>query len=110
LVCRGCCKISDHLSKKHHARKWQIQYLLAMLNESYIVKLPRLKRDKSDVTNRSPERLRWLWYSWSTKILGWKTRRCEGHPNGFSPKVYTALRENIFPFPKIEQGEDNGLA
>jgi hypothetical protein len=50
-------KISEHLIKRHHARKWQVEYLLAMLNESYIVSLPRLKRDTSDVSDRSPQRL-----------------------------------------------------
>jgi hypothetical protein len=99
-------RISDHLTKKHNARKWQVEYLLAMLNENYTVSLPRLKRVRSDLTERSPQRLRWLWYSWATKILGWKRRRCEGHAQGFSAEVYKTLREHIFPFPKIER-EDN---
>jgi hypothetical protein len=28
--------------------------------------------------------------------------RPQGHSNGFSPDVYTALRDIVFPFPKVE--------
>jgi hypothetical protein len=40
-------RIVTHLIRKHNARKWQVQYLTGMLNESYLLQLPRLKRDKS---------------------------------------------------------------
>jgi hypothetical protein len=72
-----------------------------MLDESYIVKLPRLKRNTSEIFDRSPEHLRWLWYSWSAKLLGWRQRLPEGHPKGFSPAVYSALRDVISPFPRL---------
>jgi hypothetical protein len=73
-----------------------------MLNESYIVKLPRLKRDKSELTDRCPEHLRWLWCTWAAKLLGWKRSRPEGHVHGLSCEVYATLRGTVFPFPKIE--------
>jgi hypothetical protein len=95
-------EISSHLFQKHHARKWQVEYLFAMFNESYLLRLPRLKRDKSQAFDTSPEHLRWLWITWAAKLLGWKERQPEGHYRGFAPEVYSALRERIFPFPKIE--------
>lgn len=65
-------EIATHLKSKHRARNWQVEYLLGMLNESYIVRLPRLKKDKSDLFDRSPQQLRWLWLSWANKFLSWK--------------------------------------
>jgi hypothetical protein len=47
-------EITSHLKNKHKARNWQVDYLLGMLNESYIVRLPRLKRDGSKLFDRSP--------------------------------------------------------
>jgi hypothetical protein len=80
-------QIASHLRSKHKARNWQIEYLLGMLNESYIVRLPRLKRDRSALFDRSPQQLRWLWISWASKLLGWKVPRPQGHSNGFSRDV-----------------------
>jgi hypothetical protein len=51
-------EIASHLKNKHKARNWQVYYLLGMLNESYIVRLPRLKRDGSKLFDRSPQQLR----------------------------------------------------
>jgi hypothetical protein len=84
-------------------KKWQVDYLLGMLHERYIVSLPRLRRDTAELCNTSPQRLRWLWCSWAAKLLGWKERLLEGHAKGFSAEVYTILREIVFPFPKIER-------
>jgi hypothetical protein len=95
--------IVAYLVRKHNARKWQVHYLIGMLHESYLLSLPRLKKDKSAIGDTSPQRLRWLWCSWGAKILGWGARRPEGHPDGFSVEVYTALRQKVFPFPKVER-------
>jgi hypothetical protein len=100
-------EIASHLTRKHRARKWQLEYLLGMLHERYLVSLPRLKRDTTEIYNTSPQQLQWLWYSWASKLLGWKQRRPEGHTNGFSPAVYAALRNIMYPFPKVERQEDN---
>jgi hypothetical protein len=98
-------QIASHLKIKHRARNWQIEYLLGMLNESYIVKLPRLKRDRSTLFDRSPQQLRWLWLSWASKLLGWKLPRPEGHPHGFSAAIHSALRDKVFPYPKVERDD-----
>jgi hypothetical protein len=98
-------QIASHLKIKHRARNWQIEYLLGMLNESYIVKLPRLKRDRSTLFDRSLQQLRWLWLSWASKLLGWKLPRPEGHPHGFSAAIHSALRDKVFPYPKIERDD-----
>jgi hypothetical protein len=97
--------IAAHLKRKQNAKPWHVDYLLGMLDERYLLSLPRLKRDKSELCDTSPNRLRWLWIAWVAKLLGWKDRRPEGHPTGFSAEVYTDLREKVFPFPKVERDE-----
>jgi hypothetical protein len=97
--------IAGHLKRNHNAKSWQLDYLLGMLDGRYIVSLPRLKRDKTELCNRSPQHLRWLWVSWAAKLLGWKDSRPEGHPDGFSAEVYTDLKAKVFPFPKVERDE-----
>jgi hypothetical protein len=79
--------------------------MLGMFHERYLVNLPRLKRDKTEWCDTSSRRLRWLWCSWVSKLLGWKESRPEGHPNGLSAEVYTALREKKIPIPKVERDE-----
>jgi hypothetical protein len=74
-----------------------------MLDEGYLLSLPRLKHDKSAPYDTLPTRLRWLWVTWAGKILGWKNSRPEDHPQGFDSKVYEALRIKVYPFPKVEQ-------
>jgi hypothetical protein len=101
-------EIAHHLASKHRARKWQVEYLLGMLDECYIVKLPRLKRDRNQIYERSPQHLRWLWCTWAAKLLGWKTTRPEGHLQGFLVAIYKALHEVVFPFPKVERDHDRG--
>jgi hypothetical protein len=76
--------------------------MLGMLNERYIVNLPRLKRDKTQLCDTSPQYLHWLWIYWTAKLLNWKDRHFEGQLKGFFSEIYAALRENVFPFPKIE--------
>jgi hypothetical protein len=56
-------EIAPHLTSKHKARKWQVEYLLGMLNESYIVKLPCLKKYRSNLFDKFPQQLLWLWCS-----------------------------------------------
>jgi hypothetical protein len=97
--------IAAQLIRKHHAKKWQVHYLLGMLHERYLVSLPRLKKDKTVWCNTSSLRLRWLWCEWVGKLLGWKETRLEGHPNGLSAEVHATLRDKIFPIPKIERDE-----
>jgi hypothetical protein len=46
--------VSSHLIKKHNARKWQVDYLVGMLHELYLLSLPRLKRDKTPLCDSSP--------------------------------------------------------
>jgi hypothetical protein len=95
--------IAAHLIRKQHAKKWQVHYLFGMLHERYLMNLPRLKRDKNEWCDTSSLRLRWLWCQWVGKLLGWKESRLEGHPNDLSAEVYTALREKVFPIPKVER-------
>jgi hypothetical protein len=38
--------IAAHLIRKHHAKKWQVHYLLGMLHKRYLVNLARLRKDK----------------------------------------------------------------
>jgi hypothetical protein len=95
--------IGKQLVRQHNAHKWQVHYLIGMLHESYLLSLPRLKKDTSSYGDSSPTRLRWLWCAWGAKILGWGEVREEGHPEGFSSDIHTALREKIFPFPKVER-------
>jgi hypothetical protein len=44
-----------------------------------------------------------LRYSWARKLLGWREDQHEGHTEGFSEQVYKALREVVFPFPKVKR-------
>jgi hypothetical protein len=67
-----------------------VDYLLEMLHERYIISLPRLKRDKNKLCNRSPKHLSWLWYFEVAKLLDCKERQLEGHPNSFYFKLYIA--------------------
>jgi hypothetical protein len=76
-----------------------------MLDESYLMSLPRLKKDESLVGDRSPQRLWALWCMWAAKILGWPEERPDGHADDFSPQVYDALKEAVFPFPKVERDD-----
>jgi hypothetical protein len=39
--------IGQHLVRKYNARKWQVLYLVGMLHESYLLRLPRLKKGGS---------------------------------------------------------------
>jgi len=96
--------IAAHLLTQQRARQWQIQYMLPMLDENYLMSLPKLQKDttKAFYFDWSPKNLWWLWYSWGSELLGWNTKRLEGHEHGFSPEVYNALREIVFPFPKVE--------
>ena len=50
-------EIASHLKSKHTSRNWQVDYLLGMLNESYIVRLPCLKRDGSKLFDRFLQQL-----------------------------------------------------
>jgi hypothetical protein len=97
--------ITAHLVRKQNAREWQVDYLIGMLHKWYLLSLPRLKKDTSAVGDTSPHRLRWLWCSWAERILGWRESRPEGHPDGFSTEVFAALRNKVFPFPKVERDE-----
>jgi hypothetical protein len=45
--------IVAHLIRKQHAKKWQVDYLLGMLHERFIVSLPRLRRDKTKLCDTS---------------------------------------------------------
>jgi hypothetical protein len=101
--------ITQHLVRKHNAHKWQVHYLLGMLHESYLLSLPRLKTDSSPLCDSSPTCLRWLWVAWAAKILRWPELRPEGDPEGFSAEVYSALREKVFPFPKVERDDAGRL-
>jgi hypothetical protein len=77
-----------------------------MLSESYILSLPRLKKDINGIGDSSPKRLRWLWLTWAAKILGWRNERPEGHPCGFNAQVFDALRQKVYLFSKLERIED----
>jgi hypothetical protein len=81
-----------------------------MLHERYICSLPRVKKDKSDITDRSPSTPTLAVVYMKMKILGWEQQRPKGHPKCFSPGVYGALREEIFTFSKIEYEEEDGLS
>lgn len=95
----------DHLVNKQGAKPWQVQFIIGCLNESFILSLPRLEKDTRDYNDTSPQRLRWLFYSWTAHILGWMKRREEGDEDGLSPEVYRLIREVVFPFPKVEHPE-----
>jgi hypothetical protein len=97
--------IKTHLTTKHRAQPWQVEYILGMLSESYLRRLPRLLEDKRDNIDTSPDHLRWLWCAWSARILGWIRSPVEGDGEGFSAEVYAALRQTVFPFPKVERCE-----
>jgi hypothetical protein len=72
--------IAAHNLQDYKAKKWQVEYMLGMLHESYICILPRLKKDKSDMYDRSPKQLCSLWVTWYAKLLGWRDQQGEGHP------------------------------
>jgi hypothetical protein len=95
--------IAAHLIRKQNAHKWQVDYLLGMLDESYLLSLPRLKKDISLACDTSPDWLRILWCRWAATLLGWRDEWPEGHSEGFSTKVYKALKGKVFQFPKVEQ-------
>lgn len=97
--------IITYLREKHGAKKWQIDYIVGLLSESYLVELPKLQGDIRDSCDRSPEHLQWMLYSWAAKILGWKARRPEGHPDGFSAEFYRIVRDVIYPKPKVERDD-----
>jgi hypothetical protein len=69
-----------------------------MLDERYIVKLLRLKRDRSNPFDKSSQYLHYLWSSYARKMLGWREGQLEGHPKGLSSKIYTILCDVIFSF------------
>jgi hypothetical protein len=95
--------IKCHLITEHRAQLWQLDYILGMLSESYLRRLPRLVEDQRDNTDTSPDHLRWLWCAWSSRILGWSGSPPEGDPDRFLAEVYAVLRQSIFPFPKVER-------
>jgi hypothetical protein len=95
--------IAAHLIRKQNVQKWQVDYILGMLDESYLLSLPRLKTYDSPVGDRSPQCLRALWCRWVAKILSWREESPEGHKQGFSPQVYEAFRGVVFLFPKVER-------
>lgn len=96
-------QIIDHLVQKHRAQTWQVEHIVGCLNESYLLSLPKLRNDTHDHHDTSPKRLRWLFYSWTARILGWRNRREEGDEDGLSPEVYQVIREVVYPFPKLER-------
>jgi hypothetical protein len=57
------CLIASHLQTKHNAKQWQVKLLLGMLDEHYILSLPRLKRDTAAADDTSPTHLHWLLYT-----------------------------------------------
>ena len=101
-------EIAHHVVSKHKARKWQVKYLLGMLDECYIVKLPHLERDRSQIYERSPQHLCWLWCTWAAKLLGWKSFHPEDHLQGFLAALYKAFCKVVFHFPKVERDYDRG--
>jgi hypothetical protein len=94
--------IAIHLIKKKNAHKSQVYYLLGMLDKSYLLTLPWLKKDYNLLGDTSPQQLRWPECSWATKILGWKERHPKGQVEGISAQVYKALRGAISLFPEVE--------
>ena len=79
--------------KEHKTLKWQVLYLLGMLRESYLLCLPRLKKDWSAVGDTSLQRYRWLWY---------KSLHPIGQRKDFDVDVDNALSNVVFVVPKVE--------
>jgi len=96
-------EIVAHLLEKQHAQPWQVEFIVGCLSEEYLLSLPKLSKDNHDSHDTSPKRLRWLFYTWAARILGWTKRREEGDDDGFSPDIYRIIREVVFPFPKVER-------
>jgi hypothetical protein len=84
--------------------------MLAMLDEHYILTLPRLKRETAIVEDSSPARLHWLWLTWRAKILGWRQKCREGDAWGFSAEVHDMLRQSVYPFLKLERDGGRRIA
>jgi hypothetical protein len=77
-----------------------------MLQESYLLSLPRLKKDRYPVGDTSPECCRWLWLHWTAKILGWRGMQSRVQQEQIGADMQDALRLQIFPFPKRERDAD----
>ena len=63
-------EIALHLKEAHGARKWHIDCMVGMFDESYLISLPRLQIDTSELVYTSFELLWWLWYTWGATLLG----------------------------------------
>lgn len=72
-------------------------YLLGMLRESYLLCLPRLKKDQSVVGDISPQKCRWHWY---------KSLHPIGQRKGFGVDVDNTLSNVVFVVPKVECNAD----
>lgn len=80
--------IAFDMRNNHDAKKAEIAYILSLLNEKYVFSLPQLAKDTHDPNDFSPKHLRWLMYSSTSKLLGWKKGRPKGNVDGFSDKFY----------------------
>lgn len=98
----GVAEVVNHLVKKQNANPWQVEHILGFLSKNYLLSLPRLRNDKYDQSDTSAKRMRWLFYSWTARILRWTKRRDEGDEDALSPQVYRFIREVVYPSLELE--------
>jgi hypothetical protein len=77
-----------------------------MLQESYLLSLHRLKKDRFVVGDTSPKLCRWLWIQWAAKILGWRGRHPKVQADAFGAEIHEALHVKIYPLPKVKRDVD----
>jgi len=76
-----------------------LNYITGCFTEKYLHSLPKLKNDTQDHLDLGPQRLRWLFYTGASWILGWREQWV------FSKILPDFVHEVMYPFPKIEREE-----
>lgn len=97
--------ISSHQRKDHRATQLQIEYIILLLTERYIMQLSYLPYHKCDAEDKRPPHLEWLTYIWAAKILVWTKRRRDETTWLFSIEFSRIIYEVVYPFQKIEREE-----
>lgn len=71
---------------------------VALLHPGYLLALPLPPGcTEFDRDNVEPRTLRYLFRRHLASLLGWRIRRNEGEPHGFTEAVNSVLRDHVFP-------------
>lgn len=85
------------------------QEVVNCLDETFLLSLPTPERNHSWPEHPGPANWRYLFHRQIARLLGWREKKREGHPDGVPPEVERFLREKHWPKVSDEAiGEDNG--